>query len=304
MLRVIDAYKPLPKNVNYKIDYNHVGCFFDYKRYVDVIAMCKNLRQVADEDLYRALEVFSKHHYKYRDTMYHNLETVEREEVMDDGLLGYYILCEDLNVIAYTSWYDAYHELLHLASTYQDLDRKILYSGFSVTSRHSRSVGEGLTEGYVDLQCSKDLLNGDVIVSFTDNDEYYNVPPNIFATLICRQLEVIVGEEQLEDMFFRDGFNRLKKFLMQYKDEKEVLKFFKNMDAAAMASKHRIPSLNNKTLYCQSFLRDICEKYFPEKIHAFAEEELLKKDSVGFELLSVKVAKELDKRRESKNNKR
>ena len=304
MLRVIDAYKPLPRNVNYKVNYNHVGCFFDYKKYVDIKKMCRNLKQIGDANLYNALKTFAKHHYRYRDVMYHNLETVEKEDVLDEGLLGYYILCRDINVIAYTSWYDAYHELLHLASTYEDSKDDILYSGFSITKPGIRTIGEGLTEGYVDLQCSKDLSNGNVIVFFSNNDEIYNVPPNLHATLICRQLELIVGDKLLEDMFFKDGFNRLKNFLMKYKPEKEVLKFFKNMDAAALSVNHKSPSLNNRTLAAQSFLKDICTEYFPEKLEQFNEEELLKKDTLGFELLSVKVAKELDERREIKSNKR
>lgn len=304
MITLIDVYKPLPKNANYKVDFNHVGSFFDYKTYVSMTAVCKNLRNIADADLYNAISTFSKYHYKYRDAMYHNLETVEREEVLDKGLLGYYILCREKNVIAYTSWYDAYHELLHLASSYEDLDKDILYSGFSVENENNQTIGEGITEGYVDLLCSKDLVNGNIIVDFNEDNNFYNVPPNLYATLITRQLELLVGEEKLEDMFFKDGFSRLKAFLMQYRDEKEVIKFFKNMDAASIAGEHKIIGLNKRTLEAQKFLKGICEDFFPEKLEQFKEEMIYKKDNLGFELVSVKIDKELIARREAKNNKR
>lgn len=304
MLRLIDAYKPLPKNANYKVDYSHVGCFFNYKTYVNMPAVCRNLRNIADADLYNALSAFSKQHYKYRDIMYHNLETVEREELPEEGLLGYYILSGKTNVIAYNSWYHAYHELLHLASTYEDLDEGILYSGFSVSKAKDQTIGEGITEGYVELLCSKDLVNGNIIVDFNEDNSFYNVPSNLYATLVTRQLELLVGEEKLEDMFFKDGFNRLKTFLMQYREEKEVIKFFKNMDAAAIAGEHKLLGLNNRTLQAQEFLKGICEDFFPEKIRQFKDEMIYKKDNLGFELVSVKIDKELIAKREAKNNKR
>ena len=94
----------------------------------------------------------------------------------------------------------------------------------------------------------------------------YRLYPYSYATVICRQLEILIGKDFLEDMFFKDGFNRLKDLLMMYKSEKEVLDFFRNCDAACLCSFYKNSKfLNKRTLKAQNFIIDICNKHFPQK---------------------------------------
>lgn len=305
MLKRVNIYRPLPKNISCEMDQSHLKCCFDYKTYVNINKMCENIRSIGDSGLYDALDVFSKKHSKYKSLLYSNLETVQKEELKGDKVEGYYVLDKDVHIIAYkNNLYDAYHELLHLASSCFDKYKNILFSGFCVFKKGKRVVGEGTCEGYIQLLCSRDLNNDCVVEKFDCENKTYTTPPYLYSSLLCRQLEILVGKEEMEDMFFNDGFNRLKEFLMQYKSEKEVMKFFNNMDAAAIADKHKSIGLNNRVLQGQEFLQDICLEHFRDRYELFREEKIIKRDTLGFTLISARVDTETRKFFENKSIKR
>ena len=75
--------------------------------------------------------------------------------------------------------------------------------------------------------------------------------------------------------------------------EKEVMRFFNDMDAAALVDTHKSVSLNNRVLRAQEFLQDICMEHYPDRYNAFREEKILKRDSIGLSLVSIRVENEL-----------
>ena len=300
MLNITDVLKPVPKNINIEIDKKNIGCFFNYKKYVSVKELCKNLLSVSDDKLYSALDFFAKNHYKYRDTLYYNLQTVTVEDVYSDDLNGFYLLEKDINVIAYISLEDCYHELLHMASTSFDSKTENLCTGFGIIGENERmNFGEGITDGYIELLVTRELYNDKELINPNEDGEY-NVPVYLYSKTLARQLEIIVGKELLEDMFFKNGFERLKAFLMKYKSEKEVMQFFKNCDAANLADQHNNIVLNRMTLLAQDFLFDICKNYMPDKLSKLSEEEITKLDKVGFELTTDRIQRELEEDKKSR----
>lgn len=273
MITIFDLVKPFPKKLKIEKSKN-IGCYFNYKRYVNISTLCKNLLELNDNSLFEALTVFSNNHYKYRNTLYYNLQDLTIVENYEKRLLGSYTLSRDLNEVSYQSFDDIYHELLHIASSQLDKIKDILYSGFSYyDGKSNKSIGEGITDGYIELLCDRDLHDGRFIHKVDEVNKNYSVD-YCYAKVLARQLEIVVGKDLLEDMFFKNGFIRLKEFLMKYKDEKAVNNFFKNCDIAAIADNYRNPLLNKKVLEAQQFLMDIIEEYMPDKKEAIQKEKM------------------------------
>lgn len=302
MLTIIDVLKPLPKRINIKANEENIGCFFNYKKYVNFKQICKNLISIDDDKLYSALDLFAKNHYKYRDTLYYNLQTVSKEDIYSDDVIGFYLLEKDKNVIAYIELLDCYHEFLHMASTSFDEKTETIYSGFGIVGNQNRlNYGEGITDGYIELLVGRELNNDKEITKYDDDGNSYLVPTYFYSKTLARQLEIIVGKELLEDMFFKNGFNRLETFLMQYKNQKEVTQFFKNCDAATLASETNNIILNRMALQAQDFLFDICKNNYPDKLSELSKEKIIKEDKMGMHLTTLRIEKELVEK--SKNSK-
>lgn len=292
MLTKIKVFKPLPAYVHFNLSRKNIEHYFDYKKYTNMSTIAKNLE---DKDiLFGALDVFSRNLYEYRNVLYYNLETLEIERLISKKIHGMYLLNENENICYFThnELATVYHELIHVASTYLDKKNKILHSGFAYCSLNGKiSFGEGLTEGYVEFLCSKHLNKDDLIYQYNLEKKTFDIPPYFYANILVRQLEIIVGEQNLKDMFFKEGFFKLKDFLLQYKDEKEVLEFFRNCDIAAVASEENNLILNKSTLRAQKFLTDICLEHMPEK-YSELQELVLYKSNIG--LSCDKVSKQLD----------
>lgn len=301
MLTKFQIFSPFPKRCIFKKEEENISCFFDYKKYVSMKKVCENLLLLDDDNLYSALAKFSKNHYDYRDTLYYNLQDIEIEEVCDNSLAGYYILSDTDNVMGYRRFSDIYHELLHVSSSSIDKKNNILYSGFGYYDFNKNiDYGEGLTEGYIELLVSRDLYNDKSVNNYDLEKNNFNVG-YCCSVAIARQLEIIVGKENLEDMFFKNGFLRLKEFLMQYKPEKEVMKFLKNCDAATIADGYHNILLNNKVLEAQRFLSDICYEYMPEKKELLAREKLIKENDLGTKLTTPRICEEINLLKENKH---
>lgn len=293
MITIFDLVKPFPKKIKIEKSKN-IDCYFDYKKYVSIEKVCKNLLELSDNALFEALTIFSYKHYKYRDTLYYNLQTLTIVENYEKRLLGSYTLSRDLNEVSYQSFDDIYHELLHIASSQLDKIKDILYSGFSYyDGKSNKSIGEGITDGYIELLCDRDLHEGHFIHKVNIARKEYTVD-YCYAKVLARQLEIVVGKELLEDIFFKNGFIRLKEFLMQYKDEDSVNKFFKNCDIAAIAEDYRNYFLNKKVLEAQDFLLDIVNEYMPEKKEQMKKEKLISVGMFGVYLSTGIMAEELE----------
>lgn len=293
MITIFDLVKPFPKKIKIEKSKN-IDCYFDYKKYVSIEKVCKNLLELSDNALFEALTIFSYNHYKYRDTLYYNLQTLTILEFNKKHTLGTYTLTKEKNELSYKNFDDIYHELLHVATSQIDKIKNILYSGFGYYDGNiNKTVGEGITEGYIELLCDRDLHNGKFIHKVDLEKGRYKVD-YCYAKALARQLEIIVGKELLEDMCGKNGFIRLKEFLMQYKDEDSVNKFFKNCDIAAIAEDYRNYFLNKKVLEAQDFLLDIVNEYMPEKKEQMKKEKLISVGMFGVYLSTGIMAEELE----------
>ena len=273
MITIFDLVKPFPKKIKIEKSKN-IDCYFNHKKCVSIGKLCKNLLELNDNSLFEALTIFSNKHYKYRDTLYYNLQYLTITEICEKNLSVGYVLTVELNELSYKNFDDIYHELMHIASSQLDKIKDILYSGFSYyDGKSNKSVGDGISEGYIELLCDRDLYDGHFIHEVDIQNKEYKVY-YCYAKVLARQLEIVVGKDLLEDMFFKYGFIRLKEFLMQYKDEKSVNKFFRDCDIAAYAEFYKNPVLNKRVLDAQKFLIDIIEEYMPDKKESIQKEKM------------------------------
>lgn len=298
MLSIRKLIKPFPKKLKIR-ETDNIGCYFNYKKYASIQKVCENLLSLNDENLFEGLRIFSKNHYKYRDTLYYNLQTVSIGKLTKKDCAGIYSLSDEENELSYTGLNALYHELLHLSSSQFDKINLTLYSGFGYNDcRERKIVGEGITEGYIELLCDRGLHNGKFVNDIKD-ERYYVC--YCYTKALVRQLEIVVGKELLEDMFFKDGFRRLKEFLLQYKSENEVNKFFHNCDISTIAHDYNNPILNKKTLDAQAFLLDIINSYMPEKKDLIKNERLLVVGKLKKHLMTGVMQYELDENSNSKS---
>ena len=121
-----------------------------------------------------------------------------------------------INCLAYFYEEDVYHEILHVASSYLDEKNKIFYSGFNYYDHNTKiNFGEGITEGYVELLVQRDTRENRVIEEY-DYDKKCWKSSYCYVNALARQLEILIGKQEMEDMFFKNGFIRLKEWLLQH----------------------------------------------------------------------------------------
>ena len=121
------------------------------------------------------------------------------------------------NIIRVESPTDLPHELFHLASSYFDFTKNILYSGFSQVNMKTRTIiGKGLTEG------STALLENRY---FKAEDSGYVLEKH-FANI----LEIIVGEEKMFKFYCQADLQGLIVELSKYDKPENVIKFINNFE--------------------------------------------------------------------------
>ena len=292
-LTKIDVFKPLPRKFILSINNTYLDSLFEYKKHTDINKVLNNLSNINDEILFSVLDIFSKNHYMYSDILYYNLQTVEKEINLDtNNISGSYILTKDQNSISYETLDDAYHESLHCASTFIDKEKDIIYSGFSVCIGDKITFGEGITDGYIELLCQRDLHNNKVVNCYDKEKDNCQIA-YCYSNAIARQLEIIIGKEKMEELFFKVGLKGLIEFLSQYKSSDEVLNFIRNCDAAVLATSSKSILLKHKTLQAQEFLFDICRKYFKDKKELLKYEKLVSLGSLNSKLTTSRIEDEI-----------
>lgn len=109
-----------------------------------------------------------------------------------------------------------YHELLHMAST-KKINDKLILTGFSIIDfTKLKKYGIFINEGYTEYLSEKYFYGG-----------------NVYKTQIgfIKQIEKIVGEKQMEQMYLKADLKGLINELIKYQNTKEdVLEFILNTD--------------------------------------------------------------------------
>ncbi len=108
------------------------------------------------------------------------------------------------------------HELFHLASSYCDEVRKIIYSGFRQYCYETGvSFGRGLNEGYTQRLTNR---------YFSSSNSYQ------LEAHFAGMLEKIVGRVRMEEFYFNADIMGLINVLNKYEDEENVIKFISSFD--------------------------------------------------------------------------
>ncbi|MBR3660410.1 MAG: hypothetical protein IKN63_00710 [Bacilli bacterium] len=154
-----------------------------------------------------------------------------------------------------------YHELFHVASSKNYLN-KILISGFHLNkislnnSKHTRSIGIGINEGYTQYLAEKYFSNKKYIMSA------YRYQVNV-----AKLIEEIIGEYKMQSLYFHANLMGLINELSFYNDYDKVMEFLTQLDFL-----HRKLSYTNINLKEKNTIINIfC------KVHVFLIETYLYK---------------------------
>lgn len=115
------------------------------------------------------------------------------------------------------------HELLHVATTYIDQKTKTVLSGFQQIKNENNQIGEGLNEGYTQYLTEKYFSHTDILKAYP------------YEKRIAETVELIVGQEKMQSLYFNANLNGLIETLKQYNTEENVYDFITTLD---FLSKH------------------------------------------------------------------
>jgi len=112
-----------------------------------------------------------------------------------------------------------YHELFHMASTYNDYNNKICYSGFSIEKGKDK-FGIGLTEGYTELLTER-YFRG----------KYKDMPNSYrYAVIYAEEIENLIGQEKMTSLYLNHDLKGLIKELEKYKSKEQIYEFLHETD--------------------------------------------------------------------------
>lgn len=146
------------------------------------------------------------------------------------------------------------HELFHMASSFYDKNTISARSGFyqytipnSKNSYKLRKIGRGLNEGYTQLMTMK---------YFSKKEKVAKAYP--FETNIASILEMIVGEDNMEKLYFKADLMGLVNELQNYASKENIMTFIYYMDIINKSSisrlKFKYKTIQEIVLFIYSFL--------------------------------------------------
>lgn len=108
------------------------------------------------------------------------------------------------------------HELFHASTTYIDPDTNTIFVGFEQQKGFNKQIGNGLNEGYTQYLAEK----------------YFGIPLNAYnyEKRISELVEMIVGQEKMQSLYFNANLKGLIDSLKQYNTEENVYKFITTLD--------------------------------------------------------------------------
>ena len=109
-----------------------------------------------------------------------------------------------------------FHELMHLASYNKDMAN--CHVGLSIYIDSINNIGKGLNEGYTEYLTEK-------YFGCMDNAYAYK-----FEKIIANGIEMIIGEDKMQKLFFEADICNFINILTRYSSREEVILFLKNVD--------------------------------------------------------------------------
>lgn len=111
------------------------------------------------------------------------------------------------------------HELFHASSTIVDLITGIIYTGFSQIINESKYIGVGLNEGYTQHLTEKYFGKKKKILT-----------AYAYEVNVAEAIELIVGEKQMQSLYFNANLYKLIDILKQYNTEEKIYDFITSLD--------------------------------------------------------------------------
>ena len=168
------------------------------------------------------VDIFEKKFDKDQiNNMYENLKTLKittnipkTKKLSNFISVGYYnskdneivIETDDKNIIKYTM----FHELLHMSSRRQK--ENDYYCGFNILNQ----IGKGINEDYTEY----------LLVKYFNKENDLN-----YRQRLMYNIESIVGEDKLEDLYFNSDLYSLIKELSKYGPKKEIIRLLYAYDS-------------------------------------------------------------------------
>lgn len=110
------------------------------------------------------------------------------------------------------------HELFHVSTTYIDPKTHIIFCGFQQIKSANNQIGEGLNEGYTQYLTEKYFSSHSLLKSYH------------YEKRIAEVVELIVGQEKMQSLYFNANLKGLIDILKQYNTEENIYKFITSLD--------------------------------------------------------------------------
>ena len=157
------------------------------------------------------------------------------------------------------------HELFHASTTFFDSDNNTVFSGFQQIKDWKYQIGEGLNEGYTQYLTEK---------YFGNKHSIFNAYP--YEKRIAEMVEIIVGKEKMQSLYFNANLRGLVECLKQYNSEENIYDFITTLDFLNkhLEDKYLTPSSNEirinslkriNAFLVQTHIRQIILEYPNEK---------------------------------------
>ncbi len=111
-----------------------------------------------------------------------------------------------------------YHELFHVISTIINEETGMIYCGFNQITKNNERIGEGINEGYTQYLTEKYFGKDNTLNSY------------VYEKRIAKVLEIIIGKERMQSLYFNANLSGLIDYLKIYSSEEEVYNFIHQLD--------------------------------------------------------------------------
>lgn len=111
------------------------------------------------------------------------------------------------------------HELFHMASTFYRKSDGMCFSGFMQKPNDKKRIANGINEGYTQLLTERYFGEDKTIMKSYQ-----------YEKSVVEKLEMIIGKEKMESLYFNANLYELIKELKQYEDDDTIMQFFTDID--------------------------------------------------------------------------
>ena len=195
---------------------------------------------------------------KNLNNFYHNIKDIDIIPVSNKDTELPYAAAEynvGKNIIKYRKGYlkrNIMHELLHAASRIELMDR--ILCGFMQVDNDGYGIGEGLNEGYTALMDDRYFLDYDE----SKTEDYCKT--YIMSKYICGLLDILIGKDEMEEMYLNADLHSLFKILKNYSSPIKAYTFITDMDKLFKeADIKRIPNIRNVIILYQKVIYYLSE---------------------------------------------